>query len=148
MVKYIGPPIAELDRGYAALGDPTRRDIVARLAERDGQRVTDLAAPYSDRMSLPAVSKHLRVLESAGLIEQRKSGRTRHCHLRAQRVRDLSDWLNRYRAFWTGTLDALAAYAEAGPDPADRRDAQAPPATPATEPEPPVQRPPLPDYLL
>lgn len=145
MVKYL-PARPTLDRAFAALGDPTRRDIVARLAERDGQRVTDLAGPYADRMSLPAVSKHLRVLEAAGLLAQRKHGRVRRCHLNPEPIRELAGWLDDYRLFWSDRLDALAAYAEATPV-ADSPAGPPQDAQPADAPAP-LRNPPLPDYLL
>ncbi len=98
-----------LDRTFAALADPTRRAILARLAERD-VNVTELAEPFD--MSLPAVSKHIRVLERAGLLEQDRLGRVRRCRLQAKPMREASEWIARYERFWTGQLDALAAYFE------------------------------------
>ncbi|MEM9882516.1 MAG: metalloregulator ArsR/SmtB family transcription factor [Planctomycetota bacterium] len=115
-----------MDRTFAALADPTRRSILARLAaDRDadassggGVRVTELAAPFvgaepgCGAMSLPAVSKHLRVLERAGLLRREKDGRVRRCHLEARPLADAAAWIARYHAFWSDRLDALADYLE------------------------------------
>jgi DNA-binding transcriptional ArsR family regulator len=98
-----------LDSTFAALSDPTRRGIIAKLA-RGELSVTALAEPYA--MSLPAVSKHLRVLENAGLIERRKVGRTHHCRLTPKPMQRASDWLSRYRAFWDSQFDNLAGHLE------------------------------------
>jgi DNA-binding transcriptional ArsR family regulator len=96
-----------LDRTFAALADPSRRAIVAALAA--GPRtVGQLAAPLP--MSLVAVSKHITVLERAGLVSRAKSGRTQVCRLHAAALRDAAGWLDTYRTFWTAQLDALAAY--------------------------------------
>jgi DNA-binding transcriptional ArsR family regulator len=99
-----------LDRTFAALADPTRRALVARLSERDNLSVSELAQPFA--MSLPAVMKHLGVLAEAGLLTRAKSGRTVSCRLRAEPMRDANDWLNRYQKFWTERLDRLAAFLE------------------------------------
>ena len=113
MVNYCDAPESDcLNRVFAALADPTRRSILARVAEHDGVRVTELAAPFRDAMSLPAVSKHLRVLERAGLLAQDREGRVRHCHLRPGPLRDASDWLAYYRQFWTNQLESLTQYLE------------------------------------
>lgn len=98
-----------LDAVFSALGDGTRRAILARLAEGE-TRVTDLAAPHD--MSLPAVSKHLRVLESAGLVSKRKEGRVIYCSLRPQPLMGAADWIAFYRSFWEQKFDALASYLE------------------------------------
>ena len=98
-----------LNRTFAALADPTRRRILAHLAHGD-RCVTDLARPY--RMSLPAVSKHLRVLEGAGLIRRRRSGRVHQLKLEAAPMRQASQWIEEYRKFWEGSLDRLAEYLE------------------------------------
>ncbi len=92
-----------------ALADPTRRGILARLAAGDAT-VKDLAAPYS--MSLAAVSKHLKVLEGAGLISRGKEAQWRPCHLEPAALRSVSDWLDDYRRFWDRSLDSLAGYLE------------------------------------
>ena len=104
MVKYSA---AALDSVFSALGDATRRGILAQLAEGDSS-VTDLAAPY--RMSLPAVSKHLRVLENAGLVRKQKDGRVMRCSLEPIHLRDAADWIAQYQRFWEARLDALAEY--------------------------------------
>jgi DNA-binding transcriptional ArsR family regulator len=96
-----------LDRTFAALADPTRRRILARLAR--GERcVTDLARPYS--MSLPAISKHLRVLENAGLIRRHRNGRVHSMKLEAAPMKQASKWIEEYRRFWEASLDRLDAY--------------------------------------
>ena len=100
---------AALDRSFAALSDPTRRAIVSRLA-RGPARVTDVAARFP--MSLNAVSKHLKVLESAGLVRRRRSGREHHLELRAAPLREIARWTSRYERFWSEKLDALDAFLE------------------------------------
>ena len=107
MVYYSKP---NLDRTFAALADPTRRALLARLSEEDSLSVSELAKPFS--MSLPAVMKHLDVLSDAGLVGREKSGRIVSCRLRADPMRDANDWLNRYQKFWTDRLDQLAAFLE------------------------------------
>ena len=106
MVKY-SP--AALNRTFGALADPTRRQILAHLARGD-RRVTDLARPHN--MSLPAVSKHLRVLESAGLLRRRRYGRVHEMQLNAEPLKKAAQWVDEYRKFWEGSLDRLAAYLE------------------------------------
>lgn len=96
-----------LDAVFAALADPTRRAIVARLAGGETS-VSELAAPFD--MSLVAVTKHLRVLEHAGLLDQRKQGRVRYCRLSPAPLRSADDWLARYRVFWQTRLESLAAH--------------------------------------
>ena len=97
----------DLDRTFAALSDPTRRAIVAQLATGE-TALSDLAEPFE--MSLTAVSKHVRVLDEAGLVSVSKRGRTRYCRLEAEPMKAASDWLDDYRKFWVGQLDALARY--------------------------------------
>jgi DNA-binding transcriptional ArsR family regulator len=94
----------QLDRTFAALSDPTRRAILARLAEGEAT-VTEVAAPFA--VSLPAISKHLKVLEHAGLITRGRDAQWRPCRLKAAPLEDASDWLERYRQFWEGSLDRL-----------------------------------------
>jgi DNA-binding transcriptional ArsR family regulator len=96
-----------LNRTFAALADPTRRRILEHLAHGD-RCVTDLAKPHS--MSLPAVSKHLRVLENAGLIRRRRSGRVHSLKLEAAPMRQAQAWIEEYRKFWEGSLDRLDEY--------------------------------------
>jgi len=98
---------ANLDFVFAALSDPTRRAIVNQLAAGEAS-VSTLAEPFS--MSLPAVVKHVRILERAGLIQHHKVGRERRVRLTAEPLRAADDWLHRYRAFWGTRLDSLAAY--------------------------------------
>src|ERR1700733_8199220 len=96
-----------LNRTFAALADPTRRRILEHLAH--GARcVTDLARPYS--MSLPAVSKHLRVLENAGLTRRRRKGRVHSFKLEAAPMKQASRWIEEYRRFWEARLDRLDEY--------------------------------------
>jgi DNA-binding transcriptional ArsR family regulator len=104
MVKYTSHP---LDRTFAALSDPTRRAILARLAQGDAT-VTELAAPFA--MSLPAISKHLRVLELAGLVERTKDGRVHRLRLAAQPLHEAAAWITHYQHFWEQQLEALADY--------------------------------------
>jgi DNA-binding transcriptional ArsR family regulator len=106
MVKYSS---RRLDQTFAALADPTRRQILAHLAQGD-RRVTDLARPHN--MSLPAVSKHLRVLENAGLLRRRRYGRVHEMQLNAESLKKAAQWVEEYRKFWEGSLDRLAAYLE------------------------------------
>ena len=101
------PQPAQLRTTFAALADPTRRAILARLAQGEAT-VTDLAAPFD--LSLPAISKHLKVLQRAGLIEQGRQAQWRPCRLKAEPLRDVSDWLGQYRRHWEETLDRLGDY--------------------------------------
>ncbi|HEU5250536.1 MAG TPA: metalloregulator ArsR/SmtB family transcription factor [Thermoanaerobaculia bacterium] len=96
-----------LDRSFAALADPTRRAILARLALGE-TRVTDLAKPFD--ISLPAVSKHLKVLEDAGLLKRRREGRVHHCRLDPKPLSTAADWIAQHRAFWEKSLNRLAEY--------------------------------------
>ncbi len=98
--------IDPLSAVFGALADPTRRAILARLAEGDAN-VAELAAPF--RMSQPAVSQHLKVLERAGLISRRRRGTARFSHLEAEPLREASDWLDRYRAYWDQSFERLDA---------------------------------------
>jgi DNA-binding transcriptional ArsR family regulator len=107
MVYYSRP---NLDRTFAALADPTRRALLARLSETENVSVSELAKPFS--MSLPAIMKHLDVLSEAGLVGREKSGRVVSCRLRAEPMRDANDWLNRYQKFWTERFDRLATFLE------------------------------------
>jgi DNA-binding transcriptional ArsR family regulator len=100
---------SRLDRTFAALADSTRREILGRLAFGEAT-VGELAQPF--RVSRPAISKHLRVLERAGLVRRTRDGRISRCVLDATAMRDAAGWVDRYRAFWSGRLDALAQYIE------------------------------------
>src|SRR4030095_11575559 len=106
MVKY---PTRRLNQTFAALADPTRRRILAHLARGD-RCVTHLARPHA--MSLSAFSKHLRVLEKAGLLRRRRYGRVHEMQLDAKPLREAAQWVEEYRKFWEGSLDRLAAYLE------------------------------------
>jgi DNA-binding transcriptional ArsR family regulator len=96
-----------LSTTFAALADPTRRAILARLASGEAN-VTELAAPFD--MSLPAISKHLKVLQRAGLIEQGRQAQWRPCRLKAEGLRDVADWVGQYRRHWEASLDRLDDY--------------------------------------
>jgi DNA-binding transcriptional ArsR family regulator len=93
-----------LDATFAALADPTRRAIFARLSKGDAS-VNELAAPF--RMSQPAISRHLKVLEGAGLISRRREATTRFSHLEAGSLREAGEWIGRYREFWEESHDRL-----------------------------------------
>lgn len=99
-----------LDRTFSALVDPTRRAILARLEREESASVSALARPFA--IKLPAVMKHLDVLDEAGLITRTKAGRTVTVQLRPQPIREAMEWLHRYERFWSASLDRLAAYAE------------------------------------
>src|SRR5580658_9159862 len=106
MVKHLE---RHLDATFGALSDATRRGILARLAKGETS-VSELAAPY--RISLPAVSKHLRVLEDARLIVRRKNGRVHRCRLAARPMQKASEWIAQYRRFWESQFDSLSCYLE------------------------------------
>lgn len=108
MVNFSDP---RLDRTFAALVDPTRRAILARLEQEDSVSISELARPFA--IKLPAVMKHLDVLGDAGLISRSKVGRTVAVRLSPEPMRAAMDWLQRYERFWAPRLDRLAAYAEA-----------------------------------
>ena len=97
----------QLSSTFAALADPTRRAILARLATGECS-VTELAEPFE--MSMPAVSKHLRVLEKAGLIARRREAQWRPCRLEPGPLKDVADWAERYRSIWEQRFDRLEAY--------------------------------------
>src|SRR5438132_4131789 len=99
-----------LSTTFAALADPTRRAILARLAAGEAS-VTELAAPFE--MSLPAISKHLKVLERAGLIARGREAQWRPCRLEAGPLKDAADWLEHYRRFWEQSFDRLHDYLRA-----------------------------------
>jgi DNA-binding transcriptional ArsR family regulator len=96
-----------LSATLAALADPTRRAILARLAAGEAS-VTELAGPF--RMSMPGISKHLKVLERAGLIARSREAQWRPCRLEAAPLKEVDDWLGGYRAFWEARLDRLESY--------------------------------------
>lgn len=101
--------MTDLDATFAALADPTRRAIVARLA-RGQATVGELAAPFD--MSLPAISKHLRVLERAGLITRGREAQTRPCKLSPKPLDEAIAWIEKHKATWEGRLDRLDAYVQ------------------------------------
>jgi DNA-binding transcriptional ArsR family regulator len=96
-----------LSATFAALADPTRRAILARLSLGETS-VTELAQPFD--MTMPAISKHLKVLERAGLIERGREAQWRPCRLAAQPLKDVADWVEHYRRFWEESLDRLSDY--------------------------------------
>ena len=98
-----------LDTVFSALADPTRRSIVQRLSQREAT-VNELAAQYP--ISLPAVSRHLRVLEDAGLLQRRVEGRVHHCSLKVKPLEEAAAWITRYRDFWEKRFDDLERYLE------------------------------------
>jgi DNA-binding transcriptional ArsR family regulator len=101
-----------LDVTFGALADPTRRALLARLAEGEAT-VGELAQPFD--VSRPAISKHLRVLERAGLVRRASHGRVSRCELVALPMQDAAEWVERYRIFWEGQLDSLSRYLERKP---------------------------------
>jgi DNA-binding transcriptional ArsR family regulator len=107
MVEYVMAAADTLSSTLSALADPTRRGILARLATGDAS-VKALAEPYD--MSVAAVSKHLKVLEAAGLVSRSRDAQWRPCHLRAEPLQAVSAWLEDYRRFWDRSLDALAEH--------------------------------------
>jgi DNA-binding transcriptional ArsR family regulator len=100
-------PADHLSSTFSALADPTRRAILARLASGEAS-VMQLAEPFA--MSLPAVSKHLKVLERAGLIARGREAQWRPCRLAAEPLREVADWVEHYRRFWEESFDRLDAY--------------------------------------
>ncbi len=106
-MSFAAPTSDQLSSTFAALADPTRRAILARLIEGHAS-VTELAEPFE--MSLPAVSKHLKVLERAGLISRGREAQWRPCRLTANPLREVADWVEHYRRFWTQSFDRLEDY--------------------------------------
>lgn len=100
----------DLDRAFGALADPTRRAMVTRLGHGETCTISELAEPFD--MSLPAVMKHIGVLEDAGLLMREKTGRTVHCRLNPAPMREAMDWLEETQRFWEQRLDALAEFVE------------------------------------
>ena len=99
--------IDQLSSTFSAIADPTRRAILVRLS-RGEAAVKELAEPF--RMTLPAITKHLKVLEKAGLIERSRSAQMRPCKLRAKPLKEAASWIDHYRRFWEGSLDRLDNY--------------------------------------
>ena len=116
MVNYL---TKRLDATFSALADPTRRAIVQRLAEGSAT-IKELARPF--HVSLPAISKHLRVLENAGLLKRRKQGRTHHCRLNTDRLEEAGKWIERYRTFWEQRFDALDTYLQSSHQSSTRKE--------------------------
>ena len=107
MVKYAGPAQDKLSATFAALADPTRRAILSRLSAGEAS-VTELAGPFD--MSLPAVSKHLKVLQRAGLIARGRAAQWRPCQLDAGPLKQVNEWVEHYRRHWEQRFDKLDAY--------------------------------------
>jgi DNA-binding transcriptional ArsR family regulator len=99
----------QLSVTFSALADPTRRAILAHLAHGEAN-VSDLAKPFLKEMSLPAVTKHLKVLENAGLIQKTKAAQWRNCSISAAPLKVASDWMEQYRQFWEESFDRLGEY--------------------------------------
>lgn len=99
----------QLSTTFAALADPTRRALLARLVRRQAN-VSDLAEPFLDRMSLPAITKHLKVLEKAGLIAKTRDAQRRTCELKPDGFREVAEWMLTYREFWEESFDRLEEY--------------------------------------
>lgn len=110
------PRSRDLDAVFAALSNPTRRSIVRRLGAGQAT-ISELAEPYD--MTLPAVSKHLSVLERAGLVQRRRDGRSRVCSLRVEPLADAESWIDSCREYWTDNLGSLASYLEGRTEAAD-----------------------------
>ena len=102
----------QLDLAFGALAHPIRRGILARLASGEAT-VADLARPH--RVSAPAISKHLRILEDAGLLSRRKEGRVHHCRLEAEKMKAAQQWIAAQRAMWNDRLDRLESYLKENP---------------------------------
>jgi len=98
-----------LSQTFAALADPTRRAMLAHLSKSEAN-VSDLAKPFRKDMSLPAITKHLKVLEKAGLITKTREAQWRPCRLNGAPFKDVSDWMEQYRVFWEESFDRLDAY--------------------------------------
>lgn len=98
-----------LSQTFAALSDPTRRAMLARLSQGEAN-VSELAQPFMKNMSLPAITKHVKVLERAGLITKSKDAQWRRCKLCGAGLRDAADWVEQYRAFWEESFDRLDAF--------------------------------------
>lgn len=94
---------------FAALADPTRRAMLARLSKGEAT-VSDLAEPFLDEMSLPAVTKHIKVLEKAGLVSKTKDAQYRPCKINKEAFKDIADWMEHYRIYWEESFDRLEAY--------------------------------------
>src|ERR1700746_2166599 len=98
-----------LSQRFAALADPTRRAMLVQLSKGEAN-VSDLAKPFLKDMSLPAVTKHLKVLEKAGLVTKTREAQWRPCKLNGEPLRNVADWMEQYRMFWEESFDRLEAY--------------------------------------
>lgn len=98
-----------LSQTFAALADPTRRGMLARLSKGQAS-VTELAGPFLKEMSLPAVTKHLKVLEKAGLVIKSRDAQWRRCQISGEKLKDVADWMEQYRQFWEESFDRLDEY--------------------------------------
>jgi DNA-binding transcriptional ArsR family regulator len=98
-----------MSQTFAALADPTRRGILAQLSKGEAS-VSELAEPYLKDMSLPAVTKHLKVLEKAGLITKSRAAQFRPCKINGEGLKDVADWMEQYRRYWEESFDRLDAY--------------------------------------
>jgi DNA-binding transcriptional ArsR family regulator len=107
MTTLLEPQDDQLSQTFSALADPTRRAILSRLAEGEAS-VQELSKPFN--MTLPAVSKHLKVLRRAGLVEQGRRKQWRPCRIKAQPLKDAADWVEQYRALWEERFDRLDGY--------------------------------------
>jgi DNA-binding transcriptional ArsR family regulator len=94
---------------FAALADPTRRAMLAQLSQGEAH-VSDLAEPFLEEMTLPAVTKHLKVLEKAGLITKTREAQFRRCKLNGEGLKDIADWVDEYREYWEESFDRLDQY--------------------------------------
>jgi DNA-binding transcriptional ArsR family regulator len=99
----------QLSRTFSALADPTRRAMLARLSNGEAN-VSDLAQPFLGEMSLPAVTKHLQVLEKAGLITKTRNAQWRSCKLNGDGLKEAASWMEQYRVYWEESFDRLDAY--------------------------------------
>ena len=102
----------QLDLAFGALAHPIRRGILARLSTGEAT-IAELARPF--KVSAPAISKHMRILEAAGLLSRKKQGREHHCRLEQKRMKEAEAWIENHRTFWNERLDALARYLQENP---------------------------------
>ncbi len=99
----------QLSQTFSALADPTRRAMLAHLSKGEAN-VSDLAKPFLKDMSLPAITKHLKVLEKAGLVTKTREAQWRPCKINSEGLKDVADWMEQYRMFWEESFDRLEAY--------------------------------------
>jgi DNA-binding transcriptional ArsR family regulator len=102
----MGDPLSQT---FSALADPTRRAILARLSQGEAN-VSELAEPFLETMSLPAITKHIKVLEKAGLVTKSVDAQYRHCRIKTEALKDVADWMEQYRIFWEESFDRLEDY--------------------------------------